>query len=147
MDLTFSILSVADVCSRTGQNLFGRYQETRNANRDLDNLGIRMETIWIAIASRLEMVQGSPEAVPDSYRVRMEKHLDRLLYLFHTSYRNHEKATNNNRWTVTETIKFALFQKRSLEKDVSALQKWRDKFDSTFPALSIPQGPGLECFP
>ncbi|KAG0132838.1 hypothetical protein HOY82DRAFT_557171 [Tuber indicum] len=74
----------------------------------------------------------------------MEELLNRLVYLFHRSYKNHERTTDKNRWTLIKKIKFALFQKRLLEKDVSALRKWRDQFNSTFPMLSIPQGPQPE---
>ncbi|KAG0132839.1 hypothetical protein HOY82DRAFT_281609 [Tuber indicum] len=133
MDLTFAILRTADICLRTGRNLSERYQGTRGVNRDLDSLGLRVQNLWTDIASRLETVQGSPEAVPDNLKVRMDELLHRLLCLFHTSYGHHEKAMGGGRWTTMKSIKFALLRKRLLEKDVSALQKWRDKFDSTFP--------------
>ncbi|KAG0643126.1 hypothetical protein HOY80DRAFT_1098131 [Tuber brumale] len=146
MDSTFAILSTADACFRTGQNLFERYQETRGVNRDLDGLGIRIENVWIDIASRLETVQSSPKAVPGNLSVRMENLLHQLLYLVHTSSKNHEQTTDKTRGTTTKKIKFSLFQKRLLGKDATALQKWRDKFDSTFPTLSIPQSPEPKTF-
>ncbi|KAG0643120.1 hypothetical protein HOY80DRAFT_947407 [Tuber brumale] len=146
MDLAFAILSTADACARTGQNLFERYKETRNVNRDLDHLGARIENVWIDIASRLATVQSSPEAVGDNLGVRMEKLLYRLLYLLHTSYKNHEKTADKNPWTTMKTMKLALFQKRLLEKDVTELQRWWDNFDLTFPTLSSPQSAQPESF-
>ncbi|KAG0643118.1 hypothetical protein HOY80DRAFT_1034444 [Tuber brumale] len=133
MDLTFEILSAADTCLRIGQNLFERYQETRGVNRHLDSLGLRVENVWTDIASRLETILSSPDAVPGNLRLRMDDLLHRLLYLLHASYRHHEKTTGGGGWTMMKSIKFALFRRRLLEGDVSALQKWRDKFDSTLP--------------
>ncbi|KAG0132837.1 hypothetical protein HOY82DRAFT_642067 [Tuber indicum] len=139
MDLTFSILRAADVCSRTGQNLFEQYERTRGVNRDLDRLNIRVGNVWTDIASRLTTVQSSLEAVPDDLRKRMEELLHRLLCFLHTAYKNLETTVDKNRRAVTKPIKFALFQKHLLEKDVSALEKWRNKFSATFPTLLIPQ--------
>ncbi|KAG0132832.1 hypothetical protein HOY82DRAFT_642053 [Tuber indicum] len=144
MDLPFEILSAADICSRTGQNLLERYKQTRGANRDLDGFGVRMEHVWMDIASRLPTVHSSPGAVPHDLRLCMEELLYQLLYHLHTSYKNLEKTVDSNGRAATKTIKFALFQKRLLKKDVSALEKWRDKFGSTFPTLSISQSPGSE---
>ena len=55
---------------------------------------------------------------------------------------NIDKATDNT--GKMKGLKFALFQKRSLEKDVSALERWRDMFGSTFYMLSIPKNPTLD---
>ncbi|KAG0643135.1 hypothetical protein HOY80DRAFT_947434 [Tuber brumale] len=139
MDSALAILGLADVCLRIGQNLGERYKEISCANRDLVALNNRMENVWRDISSQLATVQSSLEAVHDNLRVPMEKLLHQLQFLLHTSYRNYEKAADRNGWATIKMLKFAFFQKRSLEKDVSALEKWRDTFASTFPTLSIPQ--------
>ncbi|KAG0132831.1 hypothetical protein HOY82DRAFT_642051 [Tuber indicum] len=139
MASTLAILGPADVCLRIGPKLCERYKEIRCTNKDLVTLGNRIKSVWRDIASQLATVQSSLEAVPDNPRVPLEKLLLQLQYLLHTSYRNLEKATERNGITVLRTIRFALFRKRFLEKDVSALEKWRDEFTSTFPTLSIPE--------
>ncbi|KAG0643122.1 hypothetical protein HOY80DRAFT_1098123 [Tuber brumale] len=141
MDLTFAILSAADICLRTGQNLYERYKKTRGVNRDLDRLNIRVENVWRDIASRLATVQSSLDAVPDNLRVRMEQLLHRLLCFLHTAYKNLENTVDKNYRAVTKPIKFALFQKYLLERDISALEKWRERLTSTFPMLPILQTP------
>ncbi|KAG0132830.1 hypothetical protein HOY82DRAFT_669290 [Tuber indicum] len=146
MDLTPAILRAAGICSRTGQNLLKRYQTTQGTSRYLDRLNLLVENVLIDIASRLATVQRSPEAVPGNLRVGMEKLLHRLLCFLHTSYKNLENATENDRRTVMKKMKFSLFQRRLLEKDVSALRGWRDEFDSSFPTLSTPQVPEPESF-
>ena len=55
---------------------------------------------------------------------------------------NIDKATDNT--GKLKGLKFALFLKRSLEKDVSVLEKWRDMFGSTLYMLSIPKNPTLD---
>ncbi|KAG0643124.1 hypothetical protein HOY80DRAFT_1134046 [Tuber brumale] len=146
MDSTLEILGPADVCLRIGPNLCARYKDIRGANRRLDTLDDRMENVWISIEPRLVAVRWFPGVVPSAQRVHMMEHLHQLQLLLHTSYKTLEKVTRKNGWTPAQTIKFALFQKRSLGKDVSALEKWRDTFASTFPTLSIPQNPEPESF-
>ncbi|KAG0132834.1 hypothetical protein HOY82DRAFT_642056 [Tuber indicum] len=146
MSSTFTIAGPADVCLRIGPNLCKHYKEIRSANRGLDTLDDRMENVWIGIEPRLVTVRWFPGAVPSDLRVHVKEHLHQLHFLLHTSYKNLDKAMERNGGALVNRIKFALFQKRLLEKDVSALEKWRDAFTSTFPTLSIPQNLEPESF-
>ncbi|KAG0132836.1 hypothetical protein HOY82DRAFT_590943 [Tuber indicum] len=147
MDSTLEIVGPADVCLRIGPNLCARYKAIRGANRGLDTLDHRMENVWISIEPRLATVRWFPGAVPSDLRVHMKERLHQLQFLLHTSYKNLDKTTDRNGWTVVKVVKFALLQKRWLEKDVTALEKWRDAFASAFPTLSVPRDPQPESFP
>ena len=87
------------------------------------------------------MVQSSPEAVPIILREQMVDVLYQLQFRLHTAYKNLEKTTDKKGRTVARTIWFTLFLKGSLERDVSALEKWRDMFAATFSVLLIPNNP------
>ena len=128
--------------SRTGQNLRERYKDIRNAGRDVDDLNIRVENVWLHIAYQLSTVQSSGEEVPPVLRDHIGVLLDKLVFHLHTACKNIDKVTDNT--GKTKALRFALFLKGSLEKDVSALEKWRDMFGSTFYMLSIPKNPTLD---
>ena len=128
--------------SRTGQNLRERYKDIRNAGRDVDDLNIRVENVWITIAYQLSTVQSSGDEVPHVLRDHIGVLLDKLQFCLHTACKNIDRVTDNT--GKTKALKFALFLKGSLEKDVSALEKWRDMFSSTFYMLSIPKNPTLD---
>ena len=128
--------------SRTGQNLRERYKDSRNAGSDVDDLNIRVENVWITIASQLSTVQSSGEEVPPVLRDHIGVLLKKLVFYLDTACMNIEKVTDNT--GKMKALKFALFLKRSLEKDVSVLEKWRDMFGSAFYMLSIPKNPTLD---
>ena len=128
--------------SRTGQNLRERYKDIRNAGRDVDDLNIRVENVWIHIAYQLSTVQSSGDEVPPVLKDHIGVLLDKLVFCLHTACKNIDRVTDNT--GKTKALKFALFLKGSLEKDVSALEKWRDMFGSTFYMLSIPKNPTLD---
>ncbi|PWW80916.1 hypothetical protein C7212DRAFT_341027 [Tuber magnatum] len=134
--LTLELLSAADICLRAGQNLCKRYKDIRGVHRDVDDLNIRVENVWIHIAYQLATIQSSSGALPSILRKRAAVLLDELRFCLHTAYRNLEKVTDKNGKTAMKTLWFALFQKRSLEKDVLALETWRDAF-STFSSHDI----------
>ncbi|PUU76592.1 hypothetical protein B9Z19DRAFT_1028497 [Tuber borchii] len=140
--LNFRTLSTLDICLRTGQNLHERYKGARDAGRDVDDLFIRVERVWIHIAYQLGTVRSSKEEVPPVLSDYIGDLLDKLQFILHTAYRNIEKATDNN--GVRKVLMFALAIKSSLDKDVSALEKWKDVFDPTFYMLSIPRNPRLD---
>ncbi|KAG0643117.1 hypothetical protein HOY80DRAFT_1020322 [Tuber brumale] len=133
------LLRIADICLRAGQSLCERYKDTRSAHRDLDYLNTRVENVWKDIGSQLRTLQSSWEAIPEILRGRMVDLLHELQYCLHTAYRNLEKTTDKRERAVTKKMKFALFQKRSLQKDASVLEKLRDKFTTTVFMLSIPE--------
>ncbi|CUS12333.1 unnamed protein product [Tuber aestivum] len=126
------LLSAADICLRAGQNLCQRYRDIRGTHRCLDDLGIRVENVWMDIASQIGTVASSFEGIPDNLRGSMTSDLCRLKFCLHTAYRNLEKVTDQKGCTPIKAMKFALFLKRSLKKDVSVLEKWRDRFATTF---------------
>jgi len=128
--------------SRTGQNLRERYKDIQNANRDVDDLNLRVENVWIHIAYQLGTVRSSSEAVPAVLSDHIGGLLDKLLFCLHTACKNIDKVTDKN--GKTKVFKFALFLKSSLDRDVSTLEKWRDMFNSTFYMLSIPRSPTLD---
>jgi len=104
----------------------------------VDDLNTRVQNVWRDIESQLETVQSSPAVVPVIFREHMVDVLHRLQFHLHTAYRNLEKTTDKKGWAVMKAIWFTLFLKGSLEKDVTALEKWRDMFAATFSVLSIP---------
>ena len=128
--------------SRTGQNLRERYKDIRNTSRDVDDLNVRVENVWISIAYQLMTVQSSVEEVPHVLKDHIGVLLDKLVLCLHTACKNIDKVTDKN--GTMEKLKFALFIKGLLEKDVSALEKWRDLFGSTFYMLSLPKNPALD---
>ncbi|PWW80918.1 hypothetical protein C7212DRAFT_289979 [Tuber magnatum] len=145
MELAFGIvglLGVADVCLRAGQNLVERYKDIRGAHRDIEDLNIRVQNVWLHITYQLTTVRSSEEAVHDVLRDHITDLLNKLQYYLHTACKNLEKLTGAK--GRAKAIKFAFFLKGVLEKDVSALEKWRDMFTSTFYMLSIPKNPALD---
>ncbi|PUU76594.1 kinase-like domain-containing protein [Tuber borchii] len=138
----FGIVGALDVCFRTGQNLRERYRDIRNAGRDVEDLNIRVENVWLHIAYQLSTVQSSGDEVPPVLRDHIEVLLDKLVFCLHTACKNIDRVTDNT--GKTKALKFALFIKGSLEKDVTALEKWRDMFRSTFYMMSIPKNPALD---
>ena len=101
-----------------------------------------MEFVWIHIEHQLKRVLGSEEEVPRVLHDHIEGLLEELQFILHTAYRNIEKATDNN--GKRKVLKFVLFTKGSLGKDVSALEKWRDTFSPNSYMLSIPKVPILD---
>jgi len=128
--------------SRTGQTLRERYKGIRNAGSDIDDLAIRVENVWITIARQLSTVQSSGEEVPPVLRDHIGVLFNKLVFYLDTACMNIDKVTDNT--GKMKALKFALFLKGSLEKDVSALEKWRDMFNSTFYMLSIQKNPTLD---
>ncbi|PUU76593.1 hypothetical protein B9Z19DRAFT_1087935 [Tuber borchii] len=137
--LTFRALSTLDICLRVGPVLRERYEDVQDTSRDLVDLNIRVENVWIRIEYQLNGVLRSEEEVPQVLCDHREGLLDQLLVLLHTAFKNIDKATEKN--GKRKVLKFVLFTKGSLDKDVSALEKWRDTFGSTLHMPSIPRTP------
>ncbi|CUS12338.1 unnamed protein product [Tuber aestivum] len=145
MELAFGIvgvLSVADVCLRAGQNLVERYKDIRGAHRDIDDLNLRVENVWIHITYQLTTVQSSQEGVHEVLREHITDLLTKLQFHLHTACKNLEKLSGTK--GRAKAIKFAFFLKGTLEKDVSVLEKWRDMFAATFFMLSLPKNAALD---
>ena len=98
-----------------------------------------MENVWITIAYQLSAVQSSKDEVPHILNDQIGVLLDKLVFRLHTACRNIDRVTGNT--GKMKALKFALFLKGSLEKDISGLEKWRDMFSSTLYMLSIPKDP------
>ncbi|PWW80909.1 hypothetical protein C7212DRAFT_341025 [Tuber magnatum] len=126
------VLSVTDISLRTGQKLCERYNDIRGAHRDLNDLNARVEHVWTHIAYQLRTIKNSSDAVPDTLRGRMVDLLHQLQFILHTACKNLTKTADIGGWTMVEAIRFTLFLKRALQKDVGALEKWRVVFDSAF---------------
>ncbi|KAG0132843.1 hypothetical protein HOY82DRAFT_538532 [Tuber indicum] len=141
VELLLDLLRVADICLRAGQSVSERYMDIQSEHEDLGYLNIKVKNVWKDIASQLRTVQNSWEAIPEILRGQMLDLLYELQYCLHTAYRNLEKTTGKGGSTLTKKIKFALFSKRSLQKDVSVLEKWRDNFARTFFTISIAEEP------
>ena len=134
---------------RTGQNLRDRYKDLLNAGRDVGDLNVRMENVWMNIAYQLETARSSREEVHPVLRDHIGVLLDKLVFCLHIASKSIDKVMENT--GKAKALKFALFLKGSLEKDVSALEKdvsalenWRDRFGSSFYMLLIPKNPTLD---
>ncbi|CUS12337.1 unnamed protein product [Tuber aestivum] len=130
--LIIGILGTADICLRAGQNVCQLYSTIPGARRDINDLIVRVENVWVHIAHHLRTIQHSSDAVPDALRGHMVDLLRQLEFCLHTTYRNLKRVTDIRGWTFMKKIKFALFLKRLLQRDVTALEKWRVAFASTF---------------
>ncbi|KAG0132844.1 hypothetical protein HOY82DRAFT_538533 [Tuber indicum] len=113
------------------------YKDTRSLHRDLDYLSIRANNVWQDNAPQLGTVQRPWEAIPGILGERLLDLLYELQYYLQTAYRNLEKTTGKGERAMAWKIKFALFLKRSLQKDVELLEKWRDEFATAFFMISI----------
>ena len=123
--------------SRTGQNLRERYKDIRNTGRDVHDLYIRVENVWLHIAFQLSTVQSAGDEVPPVLRDHIGALLDKLVLCLHTACENIDRVMDNT--GKTKALRLALFLKGSLVKDVSALEQWRDVFNSAFYMLSMPK--------
>ncbi|CUS12332.1 unnamed protein product [Tuber aestivum] len=135
-------LTVANSCLQAGQNLCERYRNIRGVHKDIEDLNIRVENVWIHIAYQLARVQSSSEAVHDVLRDHITDLLNNLQLHLHSAYKNLEKLADPK--GRMKAIKFIFFLRGSLEKDISALEKWRDMFSTTFFMLSLPKNPTLD---
>ncbi|RPA93297.1 hypothetical protein L873DRAFT_68918 [Choiromyces venosus 120613-1] len=140
--LTLGVLASADICLRTGHNLCQRYKEIRDADKEIDELNDRVEKVWLQIEYQLQTVKHSEGEVPQDWRDQMADLLNKLQYILHTGGKHLDKLSQSR--GKSKVIKFALFSKNSLEKDVSALEKWRTTFTSIFFMLSLPVNPRLD---
>ncbi|KAG0643137.1 kinase-like domain-containing protein [Tuber brumale] len=136
------VQGIVDVCLRAGRNLCERYKDVQDTHKDVENLKIRVENVWLHIAYQLATVQSSSEEVHQVLTDHIAELLNKLQFYLHTASKNLEKLKDKK--GRTKVIKFALFLKGSLNKDVALLEKWRDMFNSTFYMLSIPKNPALD---
>ncbi|PWW80905.1 hypothetical protein C7212DRAFT_289976 [Tuber magnatum] len=135
-------LAAANTCLQVGQNLCERYRDIRGLHKALGDLNIRMENVWIHIAYQLGRIQSSLEAAHDVLRDHITDLLNSLQLHLHTAWENLERLTDTK--GRIKAIKFFLFLRGSLEKDVSVLEKWRDMFSRTSYMLSLPKNPTLD---
>ncbi|CAZ84669.1 unnamed protein product [Tuber melanosporum] len=131
-----------DICLRAGQNLCERYKDVQETHKDIEDLKIRVENAWLHIAYQLATVQSSSEEVHQVLTDHIAELLNKLQFYLFTACKNLEKLKDKK--GRTKVIKFAIFLKGSLGKDVSALERWRDMFSSTFYMLSVPKNPALD---
>ncbi|KAG0132826.1 kinase-like domain-containing protein [Tuber indicum] len=131
-----------DICLRAGQNLCERYKDVQETHKDIEDLKIRVENVWLHIAYQLATVQSSSEEVHQVLTDHIAELLNKLQFYLFTACKNLEKLKDKK--GRTKVIKFALFLKGSLRKDVSVLERWRDMFNSTFYMLSVPKNPALD---
>ncbi|PYI31380.1 hypothetical protein BP00DRAFT_415681 [Aspergillus indologenus CBS 114.80] len=151
----FSVASMAQLCIHLGKDLYARCEAYRAAERELQEVNLRIRGHWIKIEQQLSALQAVWEALPDALQIHQFQVLQVLRSKLKAAVKSIQslsvdlgaeslldKPIDSSiarillKVSRTKRIKYAIYAKESLEHIVEELEQWQRTFDPSWFFLS-----------
>ncbi|KAI9713713.1 MAG: hypothetical protein M1812_006551 [Candelaria pacifica] len=156
VSLAFAVAGVADICLKYGKILAGKYQSYRNAEKEVDELVLILNSNWLKIEYQIEILR----KIWDSLGWRLQQHQAETLQVLQSklqdaiikvdSIKSSPDAGNVDKVKSRDTVhvdtiraslssglglkdsnrmKYAAYLKNTIQRTIDELEKWQRIFD------------------
>ncbi|OJD38827.1 het-s domain protein [Diplodia corticola] len=146
--LALAVPGLVDICLKSGSLLVQRYKNHANAEREVAETVLQLQSIWLGIRHKLEHLGSQWNELPPE----LQAHENSVLVVLHSKLCDagasldrliglpEEQADHQRVMKKTgdvRKLKYALWGKRSLQEAIENLERWEDRFHRSLSMITM----------